>query len=190
MSAKHAILGLVIERPGYGYELGQRLQERCGAWEWNTTVVYSALNQLERDKQIRSRGEKRAGATARGAPRMVYEPTQKGRDFFRDWLFGPTPPSPVRQELDLKILMSGPGDLPRLIDLTWAQEQQCIDDMRELTGASHGRPLTAASTWPEARAILQRDAEIKLLQVRIEWLQDARNVMKQMLERPAQRGSR
>ena len=28
MSAKYAILGLVIERPGYGYQLAQRLEER------------------------------------------------------------------------------------------------------------------------------------------------------------------
>jgi len=31
MSAKHAILGLVIERPGYGYQLAQRLEERFGS---------------------------------------------------------------------------------------------------------------------------------------------------------------
>jgi hypothetical protein len=38
-------------------------------------------------------------------------------------------------------------------------------------------------TWREAAVVLQRDAEIKLLQVRIEWLQDARKVMREMLGR-------
>jgi len=187
MSAKHAILGLMIERPGYGYELAQRLQERCGAWGWEKSGVYSALDQLERDGHVRSLREKRLGATARGAPRVIYEATPEGRNFFRDWLLSPTAPSPVRQELDLKILLSGSEDLPRLIDLTWAQEQQCIDDLRELTRAIQSRPLVATSTWHEARAVLQRDAEIKLLQVRIEWLQDTRKVMKQMLERSRER---
>ena len=31
MSAKYAILGLVIERPGYGYQLAQRLEQRFGS---------------------------------------------------------------------------------------------------------------------------------------------------------------
>jgi hypothetical protein len=31
MSAKHAVLGLVIERPGYGYQLPQRRDERFGS---------------------------------------------------------------------------------------------------------------------------------------------------------------
>jgi DNA-binding PadR family transcriptional regulator len=187
MSAKHAILGLVIERPGYGYELARRLQERCGAWEWEASGVYSALDQLERDEHIHSLGEKRSGATARGAPRVIYEATLKGRDFFRDWLLSPTARSPVRQELDLKILLSGPEDVPRLIDLTWAQEQQCIDDLRKVTRTMQSLPLAADSTWHEARSVLQRDAEIKLLQVRIEWLQETRTVMKQILERSHER---
>jgi DNA-binding PadR family transcriptional regulator len=183
MSAKHAVLGLVIERPGYGYQLARRLDERCGAWGWESSGVYGALDQLEREEHVRSRGERASGATGRGAPRVIYEATATGRDFFRDWIFESSPPSPARQELDLKILFSGPEFLPRLIDQTWAQEQRCIDDLRALTSTTLASTPDRTQTWREAAVVLQRDAEVKLLQVRIEWLQDARKVMTAILHR-------
>jgi len=183
MSAKHAVLGLVIEQPGYGYQLARRLEERCAAWGWEPSGVYSALDSLAREGNVRSVRGKGSGATGRAAPRAIYEATEKGRDFFREWMFESSAPSPVRQELDLKILFSGPEYLPRLIEQTWAQEQRCIDDLRALTAAvqpmAAGRPVS----WREAAGVLQRDAEIKLMQVRIEWLQDSRKVMKELLER-------
>jgi hypothetical protein len=43
--------------------------------------------------------------------------------------------------------------------------------------------LDATATWREAAVVLERDAEIKLLQVRIELLQDARKVMTEILGR-------
>jgi DNA-binding PadR family transcriptional regulator len=185
MSAKHAVLGLVIEQPGYGYLLARRLEERCGAWGWEPTGVYSALNSLTRDGHVRSVREKGSGETGRAARRAIYEATPEGVDFFRDWMFTSSAPSPVRQELDLKILFSGPEFLPKLIDQTWAQEQQCIDDLRVLTSTMQASAPGCMPTWREAVAVLQRDAEIKLLQVRIEWLQNARKVMKQILDRSA-----
>jgi DNA-binding PadR family transcriptional regulator len=190
MSAKHAILGLVIERPGYGYQLARRLEERCGVWGWEPSGVYSALDQLERDGHVRSLREKGSGATGRGAPRRIYESTSSGVDFFRDWIFAATPPSPVRQELDLKILLSGPEFLPRLVEQTWAQEQQCIDDLKALTLAMPAGPPGSMQTWHEAAAVLQRDAEMRLLRVRIEWLQDTRKVMQQILGQSDDRRAR
>ncbi len=53
MSAKYAILGLVIERPGYGYQLAQRLEERFGSSSFAPSGVYSALDQLSRDEFVR-----------------------------------------------------------------------------------------------------------------------------------------
>lgn len=182
MSAKHAVLGLVIEQPGYGYQLGRRLEERCGAWGWESSGVYSALDSLARDENVRSIRGKGSGATGRAAPRAVYEATAKGLDFFWAWMCASSSPAPVRQELDLKILLSGPAILPRLIDQTWAQAQMCIDELKALTAAVQPSAAGRALTWREATVLLQRDAEIKSLQVRIEWLQDVRQVMARFIE--------
>jgi hypothetical protein len=71
MSAKYAVLGLVIERPGYGYQLAQRLEERFGSSEFAPSGVYSALDQLSRDSLIRSAGEMGGGSSRRAAPRTI-----------------------------------------------------------------------------------------------------------------------
>jgi DNA-binding PadR family transcriptional regulator len=183
MSAKHAVLGLVIERPGYGYQLAQRLEERCGAWGWEPSGVYNALDQLKRERHVRAVGEKGSRGTDRGAPRVVYESTSRGVEFFEDWMSKSSALSPFRQELDLKIVFSGPECLAGLIDQTWAQEQVCINDLRALTTPTQVGSGDRMASWREAAVILQRDAEIMLLQARIEWLQNARKTMKTMLDR-------
>lgn len=189
MSAKHAVLGLVIERPGYGYDLAQRLEERFGAWGWERSGVYGALQQLERDHHVLARdtGSQRAG---RGSPRAVYEPTQEGRDYHLEWLFGPSPPAPARQVLDLKLLLSGPEFLPTLIDQTLGQEQQCLTYLRELGSADPAAVLGANANWNEVKVVLQRVAEIKQLQARVEWLQLVRRTMREMLDRAPGRPAR
>jgi DNA-binding PadR family transcriptional regulator len=53
MPVKHVVLGLLLERRSYGYELVQRLTERLSpAWQLTPSGVYWALDQLERAGQI------------------------------------------------------------------------------------------------------------------------------------------
>jgi DNA-binding PadR family transcriptional regulator len=53
MSAKHAILGLLLEGPAYQYELRDRLKHRLGpAWEVNTGQLSRMMSELERDELI------------------------------------------------------------------------------------------------------------------------------------------
>jgi DNA-binding PadR family transcriptional regulator len=177
VSAKHAVLGLVIERPGYGYELAQRLQERFGAWGWDPTVVYSALGILSRDGHVCEARRERSGHRQ---SRVVYEATLEGREFFRRWMHQRTPLSPTRQLLDLKIQVAGPEFFKRLIDEMWSQEQQLVDELNELGKETPTVGAVGMESWREAAMVLQRDAEMRLLRVRIEWLQDARRVMKRM----------
>jgi hypothetical protein len=59
-----------------------------------------------------------------------------------------------------------------------------MDHLRALTAATAPPPSRRGASWREMAPILQRDAEVKLLQVRVEWLQNARRVMKAVLEQP------
>jgi DNA-binding PadR family transcriptional regulator len=193
VSARHAVLGLVIERPGYGYQLAQRLEERCAPWRWESSGVYGALDQLERESHVwgdRTKTTASSGAGRRG-PRVIYAATERGRDFFAEWVLGASPPKPARQELDLKMLLAGPEFLPELVEQTWVQEQQCVDELQGLRSGTPASMVDAARMgWSEGAVILQRNAEIKQLQTRIEWLQEARQVMRVLLERDVGSGRR
>jgi DNA-binding PadR family transcriptional regulator len=181
MSAKNAVLGLVIERPGYGYDLARRLEERFGSSGFAPTGVYSALDQLSSEELVRSAGARPGGANERAAPRTIYEATPKGIDRFEGWMLGDSSLAPVRDELYMKIALSRPHNLLRLIELTQTQEQDCLSllhQLREPVGRPQGRP----KAWSEVAVLLVRDAEIKQLQARIEWLQKARTIMHKLNE--------
>jgi DNA-binding PadR family transcriptional regulator len=181
MSAKYAVLGLVIERPGYGYQLAQRLEERFGSSEFAPSGVYSALDQLSRDAYIRSAGEMGAGPRKRAAPRTIYEATEEGIDHFEAWMLEASPTPPLRDELHMKIALCRPRDLPRLIDIVRGQEIACIGRLRDLKQRVEEDPPDPRE-WSSMMRTLARDAEVAVWNARIEWLQSARELLEQLCD--------
>src|SRR6185312_6150626 len=49
LSTKHVVLGLLIERPGYGYDLIQRARSRFGFLGLSENFVYRTLERLDPD---------------------------------------------------------------------------------------------------------------------------------------------
>ncbi len=172
MSAKNAVLGLVIERPGYGYDLARRLRERFGSFDFAPTGVYSALDQLSSEALVRSAG-RRAGADK---TRVVYEATPEGIEHFEQWMLDSSSLAPVRDELYMKLALSKPHNLSRLIELAQVQEEDCLGRLQELRRPAPGA-TAAPRAWSDVAGLLVRDAEIKQLQARVEWLQKARSIM-------------
>ena len=104
MSVKYAVLGLLAQRRGYGYDLVQRFEEQVGrAWQLNAGAIYVALDKLEQEGLVRPIAPQHGDApatrrrTARGAPRVIYEATQQGLDRFEDWMATGSSMSPLRE---------------------------------------------------------------------------------------------
>ncbi len=68
MSAKIAVLGLVIEEPGPAHRLTAKLRQRLSSAGFVDSNVYSALTRLERDGLVRAIDEDLAGEPAGDAP--------------------------------------------------------------------------------------------------------------------------
>lgn len=179
MSAKHAVLGLVIERPGYGYQLAQRLDERFGSSGFAPSGVYSALDQLSRDELVRSAGELGAGPARRAAPRTIYEATEEGVDHFESWMLDPSPMPPLRDELHMKIALCRPRNVPRLIEMIEGQELVCLGRLRDLRTAND-EAGESSRDWARLMGLLATEAEIAFWNARIEWLQNARELLEQL----------
>jgi DNA-binding PadR family transcriptional regulator len=197
MSAKHAVLGLVIERPGYGYQLAQRLDERFGSSGFAPSGVYSALDQLSRAELVRSAGEMGAGPASRAAPRTIYEATEEGVDHFEEWMLDASPTPPLRDELHMKIALCRPRNVSRLIEMVGGQELVCLGRLRDLKALSAETPASSHD-WSRLMRILAADAEVAFWNARIEWLQSARELLEELrdehetagLEDPAAAGDR
>lgn len=183
-TVKDAVLGLVVERPGYGYELAKRLEGLTPGFHWNGSQIYAALSDLEAKDYVRTIGERKGTRDSkRAAPRTVYEATPEGVRAFEEWMFAPSPPVPVRQDLDLKLqLATTPEHWRELIEQAWAQEVFCLAELRSLMRAARVQQTLPSSPWAHASAMLQRNGEIKMLQARVQWLQEARRVLGLMLK--------
>lgn len=186
MSVKNAVLGLVIERPGYGYELAQRLSERIEGLQLSDSAVYPALESLARDGLIRERH--RSGRAHR--QRIWYEGTPEGVGHFDAWMDKPSDLAPLRGALRFKIAVATFDRLPRLIEQTREQEQECLDRIERLTSPNDlDSLLDPDAEWaPTGRLVLRR-TDVKLLQAQIEALQEARAEMKRAVRRHATRAS-
>ena len=82
-----ALLGLVIERPSYGYELLKRFEREYGQMLplSSESHVYRALNVLQGRGLIEEVLTASAGASGR-QPRPRYQSTMDGLRGYRDWL--------------------------------------------------------------------------------------------------------
>jgi DNA-binding PadR family transcriptional regulator len=180
MSVKQAVLGLVIERPGYGYELVQRFDERIGGWRPSKTAVYPALLRLHTEGSVQRRVESSAHRNV-----TWYEATDRGRDEFRAWLHTPPELMPMRDDMYVKIAFATAADLQLLVDQTRAQEQLCLDRIDRLTGAGVDAEALAAPDveWRLIGQAWLSRTEVAQLATTIEALQDARKLMKDAIRR-------
>lgn len=192
MSVKYAVLGLLAQRRGYGYDLVQRFGEQVGpAWQLNAGAIYVALDKLEQEGLVRPVPSEDGAPltsrrTVRGAPRVIYEPTPRGVERFEEWMAAHSSMAPLREELHLKLALSRPSNLPRLIELTFEQEQICLERLEEYMGArSFDELLASSQSWPAVASVMVRDAEVAHLQATVEWLRRIREAMRWMQDQPA-----
>jgi DNA-binding PadR family transcriptional regulator len=190
MSLKLAVLGLLVERRGYGYDLARRFEDRVGSgWQLNEGAIYVALDNLQREGLVEHTSDAAAGLgkrrTHRGAPRVMYEATGKGAAEFEAWMVSPSLRAPVREELHLKLALSREHHLPRLIEITVDQEQVCLTRLERYAGQVHFEDLVrTVEPWEAISAVMVRDAEIAYLQATIEWLRRIREAMEWLHEQP------
>jgi DNA-binding PadR family transcriptional regulator len=113
-----ALLGLVIERPSYGFEFANRFERVYGGVLLlsGTSQVYSALDALESRELI----EIVPGTTTLGRqPRPRYQATEYGLRQYEDRLVEQADTEARRQELwvrQLGIFIRDPGAAIRVLD--------------------------------------------------------------------------
>jgi DNA-binding PadR family transcriptional regulator len=182
LSTKHVVLGLMIKRPSYGYGLQQQITERLGFLGLAESAVYKNLERLEQDGWVEEAGERQIGRTRRGAPRVLYRATPEGIDQFRRWMAEPVDRSVLRDELQAKLALSDPADLPQLVEMAEAQERECLAEL-----ASLGRPslATASSSdvpWDAVARMMVDDFKARWLESLVDWLGAICELMQERIE--------
>lgn len=139
MNAQYALLGILNERPNYGYELKKMYDSLFGQDKAILTgQVYSTLSRLKRDKKIE---EVISNEESGGPDRVKYAITPQGEQALHRWLKTPEVPSPQLQAtLYMKTVLAimEDGDAAPYLD---NQRHAHIERMRDLIKQRREAPL-------------------------------------------------
>jgi DNA-binding PadR family transcriptional regulator len=169
MAIKYAVLGLIVERRGYGYDLVHRLHTRLGpAWQLSSSAVYTALDTLEAEHliegSVRTVPKADEPRPSRRSGRVVYQATTKGEAAFRAWLQQTdSAREPIRSELLLKIALADAHAAPALIEAV-EHEAWRVRQLQTTCSAAEGH---GASRLVTAAVSARLDSEL-------EWLGEVR----------------
>ena len=187
MSAKHAVLGLVIEQPSYAYRIASGVRRQLRFADLADSYPYWALEKLETEGLVRRVDEEgRPLSNGTRGRRAIYEATALGVESFDEWLLSTTVEPPLRDDLHFRIALCRPRDAPRMIELIQGQELVCLGRVQDLTRASEADAVEG-SEWDRMVRVISRDAELAFWHARIEWLQGVREMLEGLPAEPAHR---
>ncbi|MFD2419633.1 PadR family transcriptional regulator [Amycolatopsis pigmentata] len=112
MSLRHALLGLLADRPQTGYDLSKRFEQSLSRYAWHASHshIYPELKKMTADGLVEVVGE-----GARGS--KTYGITERGTAELREWMFT-RKDTPVRSEYILRLFLLSAldtGDMRTLI---------------------------------------------------------------------------
>jgi len=167
MTLRYALLTLLAEGEGHGYELLQRFKERVGSfWHPNIGQVYQLLHELERRGFVARRDDE-TGVRLR----RVFRLTRRGERALRTWLMRrPGWPPPLREEIFVRLLAaerSGVGALLSQLDRQETEYRRYVSLVQE----------EAARPSPSVTRRLAHEAALRQAEAHLHWLAHCRTVL-------------
>ncbi len=172
MAVKHAILGLLSDRPLHGYDLKSAFEDELAPKsQLNFGQVYTTLDRLRRDGLV----DHDVVSQAVRPDKKVYALTDRGRDELREWLS-----TPARHDLDLrnetflKLMLAR-----RLVDVEPAnviaiERRACMERLHEV-----GRARARAQADTSVQETLLLELAVLRLEAFAKWLDRCETLLAQ-----------
>lgn len=164
MSVRHAVLGLLAQRPRHGYELRAAFQALVGGegnWDLKPAQIYTTLARLQQGGLVVEDGVEQDA----GPEKRIYALTLPGREALQEWFASSAAPEHQHDEFFLKLmigLVSGIADPYRLIQTQRAHLFQTLHDITEQRSeADPGRELAGILLLD--KAIMHVEADLRWL---------------------------
>lgn len=168
-----ALLGLVIERPSYGYELAQRFRRVYGEALVlsNITRIYEALDALSVRSLIEELPDVEPDARH---PRPRYRATERGVLAYQEWLLAQMEEERQRSRMFARQLaLLEPEAALEVID---RYEQECL--------AQGDDPPPTQSRREDVALGLAHEEDKLALEARLSWIKYAREELRELLQQP------
>ncbi len=158
MSIKHALLGILAERPRHGYDLKRAFEDKVGDfWSLNYGQIYTTLERLHKNGLVEYEDIEQSDKP----DKKIYRVTKAGMEEFQEWRVRPVKAEPraLRDELFLKIMFMDEEEYPGILSLIQSQQSVYMAHMMQLTNRkfeieqSARRELEQAESEEERRRI-------------------------------------
>jgi DNA-binding PadR family transcriptional regulator len=182
-----AVLGLVIEKPSHGYEIGQRFDGRFGAFlSAGRSSIYAALGTLMDAGLIekmsgRSTTGVRRGAKA-GAP---YRATARGARAYRAWLAERVRTDPQRVEMLGRMTLAGVHSIEAAVDFIASYEQECVREAQELARPTRSPTPESSGVAGVVERLLIEERR-RMIDAQLAWITYARAELRAVQPRLAE----
>lgn len=164
MSVRHAVLGLLAQRPRHGYELRAAFEAFVGGrenWDVNPSQIYTTLTRLEENGLVAEHDV----AQASGPEKRIYAITTQGRAALGEWFGTAVEREHQRDEFFIKLMLclaTGHIDPNKLIRI---QRAKLYQDLHSITVQR-----TRANPHQELARILLFDKTIMYLEADLRWM--------------------
>jgi DNA-binding PadR family transcriptional regulator len=182
MSVRHALLGLLAQRPRHGYDLHAAFEAVSGGeqnWDVKPAQIYTTLARLEESGLVKQDGVEQGG----GPEKRIYTITRDGREALTEWFTSSVELEHQRDEFFVKLMLAiATGEAsPRKVIQT--QRAKLYQELHAMTAKR--KQLDKATALAQ---ILLMDKTVMHLEADLRWLDiiEARldEVKKQPLPEP------
>lgn len=161
MPLQHAVLSLLADGPGYGWDLKASFEQAVGPqWGLNIGHLYQVLDRLRRDGL----------ATAEVVPqerrpdRTVYRITEAGRAELAEWLAAPVGRSRgYRDDFFLKLVAAARQGPKALAGVVGTQRQRHLRELRSLAEIRRSGNVDVVTGLLVDAATMHTEADLRLV---------------------------
>jgi DNA-binding PadR family transcriptional regulator len=164
MPVRHAVLGLLAQRPRHGYELRAAFQALAGGeenWDVKPAQIYTTLARLEQGGLVAEDSVEQDA----GPEKRIYALTPTGRKTLKEWFASGIEPEHQRDEFFIKLMIalaSGVADPCKLIHTQRNQLYQQLHGFIDQRGR--------ADPSKELANILLLDKAVMHVEADLRWL--------------------
>ena len=164
-----SLLGLVIKRPSYAYELAKRFERTYEGVLSLSSVshVYTALAALK----DRSLIEQTLGTGTEAQRKPIYKATEDGVDEYRRWLLGTLGEDRRRQQLFVLQLAALMGNPEVALGILRDYEQECEEEKTKMRTRERTNETVEANGGLVARLLAEEQR--LALEAKLNWAQYA-----------------
>ncbi len=167
-----ALLALLVQGPSHGYELASRLQRQLGpSWPIYRTSLNRMLKGMHKDGLIAVES-----ADESNPAKIVYSATDLAAPAVLAWMDSPLPLEEGQLQLQARMVVARPEDLPRLLVALNRYEQKLFARRTKIeAGRPDRRQLRSAMMF------LVREASIQRINGELLWVELSRQTIRSLM---------